>query len=128
MYIYIHTHTHIKFLKFKCILTTLHFYTPNAVLLMSCLIFWVLPGGSDSRESAGNSGDPGWIPGLGRSPGEGNGYPLHYSCLENSISFCFVYPLITYFRYTQFYYLCPLPSLLTLHTANLLPLFCICLY
>ena len=35
------------------------------------------------EESACNSGDPGSIPGLGRSPGEGNGYPLQYSCLEN---------------------------------------------
>ena len=32
-----------------------------------------------------NAGDPGSIPGLGRSPGEGNGYPLQYSCLENSM-------------------------------------------
>ena len=36
------------------------------------------PGGSDSNESACNAGDPGSIPGLGRSPGEGNGYPLQY--------------------------------------------------
>ena len=42
-------------------------------------------GGSDSKESACNAGDPGSIPGLGRSPGEGNGYPLQYSCLENSM-------------------------------------------
>ena len=41
------------------------------------------PGGSDSKESACNAGDPGSIPGLGRSPGEGNGSPLQYSCLEN---------------------------------------------
>ena len=42
------------------------------------------PGGSDSKESACNAGDPGSIPGLGRSPGEGNGNPLlQYSCLEN---------------------------------------------
>ena len=33
-----------------------------------------------------NAGDPGWIPGLGRSPGEGNGNPFQYSCLENSIN------------------------------------------
>ena len=39
--------------------------------------------GSDSKESAYNSGDPGSIPGLGRSPGERNGNPLQYSCLEN---------------------------------------------
>ena len=41
-------------------------------------------GGSDSKESAHNEGDPGSIPGSGRSPGEGNGNPLQYSCLENS--------------------------------------------
>ena len=35
--------------------------------------------------SAYNAGDPGSIPGLGRSPGEGNGNPLQYSCLENSM-------------------------------------------
>ena len=35
------------------------------------------------KESACNAGDPGPIPGSGRSPGEGNGYPLQYSCLEN---------------------------------------------
>ena len=42
------------------------------------------PGGSDGKESACHAGDPGSIPGLGRSPGEGNGNPLQYSCLENS--------------------------------------------
>ena len=43
------------------------------------------PGGSDGKASACNVGDPGSIPGLGRSPGEGNGIPLQYSCLENSM-------------------------------------------
>ena len=43
------------------------------------------PGGSDSKASAYNVGDPGSIPGSGRSPGEGNGNPLQYSCLENSM-------------------------------------------
>jgi len=42
-----------------------------------------LPGGSDSKASAYNVGDPGSIPGSGRFPGEGNGNPLQYSCLEN---------------------------------------------
>ena len=42
-------------------------------------------GGSDSKESACNAGDPGLIPGLGKSPGEGNGNPLQCSCLENSL-------------------------------------------
>ena len=41
------------------------------------------PGGSDGKESVYNAGDPGSISGLGRSPGEGNGSPLQYSCLEN---------------------------------------------
>ena len=41
------------------------------------------PGGSDSKTSAYNMGDPGSIPGLERSPGEGNGTPLQYSYLEN---------------------------------------------
>ena len=43
------------------------------------------PSGSDSKESACNVGDQGSIPGLGRFPGEGNGYPLQYSCVENSM-------------------------------------------
>ena len=42
-------------------------------------------GGSDRKESACKAEDLGLIPGLGRSPGEGNGYPLQYSCLENSM-------------------------------------------
>ena len=41
------------------------------------------PRGSDGKASACNAGDPGSIPRLGRSPGEGNGNPLQYSCLEN---------------------------------------------
>ena len=46
------------------------------------------PGGSDGKESAGNGkGDLGSIPELGRSPGEGNGYPLQYSALENSTDY-----------------------------------------
>ena len=47
--------------------------------------FICFPCGSDSKESACNAGDMGSIPGSGRSPGEGNGYPLQYSCLENSM-------------------------------------------
>ena len=45
-------------------------------------------GGSDGKECVCNSGEArntGLIPGSGRSPGEGNGYPLQYSCLENSV-------------------------------------------
>jgi len=42
-------------------------------------------GGSDGKQSARNAGDPGSIPGLGKSPGEGNGYALQYSYLENPL-------------------------------------------
>ena len=46
-------------------------------------VFLGFPGGSDSKESACNSGDLESIPGLGRSPGGGHGNPHQYSCLEN---------------------------------------------
>ena len=57
---------------------------------ISLHISWVneimdFPGGSDGKQSFCNAGDPGSVPGLGRSPEEGNGYPLQYSCLENSM-------------------------------------------
>ena len=60
--LYIHIHTHI------------HRY-----------VYVGFPGHSDSKDSACNAGDPGLIPGLGSSPGEGNGNPLQYSCLEISM-------------------------------------------
>ena len=43
------------------------------------------PGGSNGKEYPCNAGDPGLVPGSGRSPREGNGYPTQYSCLENSM-------------------------------------------
>ena len=46
--------------------------------------YWGFLGSSVGKESACNARDPGSIPGLGRVPGEGIGYPLQYSCLENS--------------------------------------------
>jgi len=48
-------------------------------------INWGFPGGSDSKESTFSAGDPGSINELEKSPGGGNGSPLPYSCLENSI-------------------------------------------
>ena len=54
-----------------------HVFWLRIVLLMG------FPGGSEVKASACNVGDLGSIPGLGRSPGEGNGNPLQYSCLEN---------------------------------------------
>ena len=44
---------------------------------------WGFPGGSVVKSPPANAGDTGLIPGLGRSPGEGNGNPVQYSCLEN---------------------------------------------
>ena len=49
------------------------------------LMYEDYPGGLDGKESACNAGDVGSIPGLGRPHGEGNGYPLQYSGLENSM-------------------------------------------
>ena len=46
---------------------------------------YIYPGGSDDKESAYDAGDQGSIPGLGRSPGGGNGYAFQYSCQENSM-------------------------------------------
>ena len=48
-------------------------------------VFLSFPGGSAGKESACSAGDLGSIPGLGRYPGEGNSYPLHYSGLETSM-------------------------------------------
>ena len=60
-------------------------WPPLACLVGACLSGWGLPGGSDCKESACNAGDPGSIPGLEGSPGEGNGNPLQHSCLENPL-------------------------------------------
>ena len=51
--------------------------------LASPSAYWGFPGSSDGKASACNAGDLGSIPGSGRSPGEGNGNPVQYSCLEN---------------------------------------------
>ena len=58
------------------------YFFNNYVLNLVCS-YMDFPGGSDDKASAYNAGDLGSIPGLGRSPGEGNGNPLQYSCLEN---------------------------------------------
>ena len=52
--------------------------------MLSYILSPGFPGGAVGKESTRNAGDPGSIPGLGRSPGEQNGYPLQYSGLENS--------------------------------------------
>ena len=58
--------------------------TPLHLIILSYVVYLIgFPGGSDGKASVCNAGDPGSIPGLGRSLGEGNGNPLQYSCLEN---------------------------------------------
>ena len=60
----------------------------NRLFVLSCWdckLIYSFPGGLDSKESACNVGDPGSIPGSRRSPGEGNGNPFQYFCLEDSI-------------------------------------------
>ena len=84
------------FLSFPCFSTPIHFtHFVSSSLSIEILpickdlfqyYFWSLvkpPSGSDGKASVCNAEDPGSILGLGRSPGEGNGSPLQYSCLEN---------------------------------------------
>ena len=61
------------------------FLDDSSTLLISIIIVYLISinGSINGKESACNEGDPGSIPGLGRSPGEGNGYLLQYSGLEN---------------------------------------------
>ena len=56
------------------------------VFVKHLFTFKGFPCGPAGEEPACNVGDLGWIPGLGRSPGEGKGYPLQYSGLENSLT------------------------------------------
>ena len=67
----------------ECIISS----TKGPIALLNPLLSYELgvPGDSDGKESACNAGDPGSICGSGRFPGEGNGYPLQYSCVENSM-------------------------------------------
>ena len=57
--------------------------TAECLTQQKYIFSWGFPDGLESKESACNAGDLGSIPGWGRSPGEGNDYPLQYSCLEN---------------------------------------------
>ena len=77
------------FLVISCIdfVTVLIMFMHSIYTLMYNIFIVSLgfPGGSDDKESACNAGDLGSITGLGRSPAEGNGYPIQYLCLENSM-------------------------------------------
>ena len=74
--------THVGLLEMNSLL----FRMPFLVLRCCVKIYttWVFPDGSDSKESACNAGHPGLILESGRSPGEGHGNPIQYSCLENT--------------------------------------------
>ena len=74
----------------QTLLFSFHFFaqwTPNCLKSIACFhsTLWGFPSSSDGKASACKAGDPGLIPGSGRSPGEGNGNPLQYPCLENSM-------------------------------------------
>ena len=60
-----------------------HHSLGHGIICIAVLYEMSFPGGSEVKASAWNSGDLGSIPGSGRSPGEGNGNPLQYCCLEN---------------------------------------------
>ena len=82
IYIYTHTHTHTHMYMY------LHSWVRKICWRRDRLptsVFLGFPGGLAGKESTCNAGDLGSIPGLGRSPGEGNGYPFQYSGLENSM-------------------------------------------
>ena len=53
------------------------------IIFCAIIVMCFFPGGSDGKASAYSAGDPGSVPGSGRSPGEGNGTPFQSSCLEN---------------------------------------------
>ena len=61
---------------------TIH-YNNNYQYFFIILLYWGFPGNSVVKNLPPNAGDMGSIPGLGRSPGKGNGKPLQYSCLGN---------------------------------------------
>ena len=82
---FIDTSLHSLHLPLRCLLCVSAF-SPT-VSRTQVFIFSVYPCGSAGKEPACNAGDLGSIPGLGRSPGEGKGYPLQYSGLENSMDY-----------------------------------------
>ena len=65
------------------IYTQIYTHTLKYIICILVIYYTVFPGDSDGKQSACNAGDSGSIPVLGRTPGEGNGNPLQYSCLEN---------------------------------------------
>ena len=79
--------------RYEVVLTVILHCISRSLMMLSIFkiglfaFYWDFPCGSASKESACNAGDLGSIPGLGRSPGEGKGYPRQYSGLENSMDY-----------------------------------------
>ena len=80
-----HLNTWTENLKISIPLDAVLFSNMDYLIICVCIQFQGFPGSSDCKESACNTRDLGLIPGSGRCPGEGNGNPLQYSCLENSM-------------------------------------------
>ena len=74
---------HIELKKNRCLNCLRCYRFKNVNWSLFLILILNFPGGSDGRAFIYNAGDLGLIPGSGRSPGEGNGIPLQYSCLEN---------------------------------------------
>ena len=76
---------HYQALELGSLISKLKVTEQDTIFSFTLSASWVFLGGSDSKESACNAGDLGSIPGLGKSPGEGNGNPLQYCYLENAM-------------------------------------------
>ena len=81
-------------------------------------VFLGFPCGSAGKESACNVGDLGSIPGLRRSPGEGKGYPLHYSGLENSMDYTVHGFTKSQTRLSDFHLPCPKKRMICVYTHS----------
>ena len=86
----------------------------NIKIIYEGLLSIDFPGGPDGKASAYNAGDLSSIPGSGRSPGEGNGNPLQYSCLENPMDGASWWATVhgvakSWTRLSHFTYYCQLP-------------------
>ena len=76
---------HIELKKNRCLNCLRCYRFKNVNWSLFLILILNFPGGSDGKASVYNAGDRGSIPGLGRSPGEGNGNPLQDYCLENPV-------------------------------------------
>ena len=76
-----------KFMLYsKVIQLYINIYTYTFIYVCVCVYIYIFCGGSDGKKSGCNAGDLDSIPGSGRSPGEGSGNPLQYSCLDNPMN------------------------------------------